>query len=142
MHESPILSALQKGVTAAVAAYVAAQLPTVVTLPVAYVQKKFTKPADGKYLEIVWIPSNPTNQFWGDEQNYQGMLRLVLHWPNDGGDAYRPLNMLAGVCSYFTKDRLLSGVQVTEIPQMTGSPIAEGEEMLYPASLRYQSFRS
>lgn len=136
MKEAEILTALQQGVTAAVAASISP------ALPVSYIGVNFTNPEDGKWLEIVWIPNNRMNDFWGDEKNYQGLLRLVLHWPNTGGGAYPPLQLLASISSYFYKGRNLTGVQIYETPDLSGSPIADGDEMLYPASLRYQSFRA
>lgn len=135
MDDGAILSALQKGVTAAVAA------STMATLPVSYIGKSFTRPVDGKFLEIVWIPNNRVGDFWGEEKNYQGILRIILHWPNKGTDAYAALAVLKSISSYFAKGRLLSGVQIYEKPDLTGA-LSDGDEMLYPASIRYQSYRS
>ncbi len=135
MVEHEILSALQKAVTAAVLASDDADFP------VSYVGVDFTPPNDKKYLELVYIPNNAAGDFLGDEKNYQGIMRLVMHWPNDGGGAYAALRLLGSICEYFTKGRLLAGVQVVEPPNLTGA-IADGDEMLYPASLRYMSYRS
>lgn len=135
MDDGAILSALQKGVTAAVAA------STMPALPVSYIGLTFNTPANQKWLEIVWIPNNRLGDFWGDQKNYQGIFRLVLHWPKDGGGAYAPIAVLASIAGYFTKGKLLSGVQITEPPDLTGA-LAEDEEFLYPASLRYVSYRS
>lgn len=135
MDEAAIISALQKGVTAAVTA------STMPALPVSYLDVDFNVPSDQKWLELVWIPNNRLGDFWGDQKNYQGILRLVLHWPNKGMGVYPPLELLASIAGYFTKGRMLSGVQITEPPDLTGA-LADGDEMLYPASLRYSSFRS
>jgi hypothetical protein len=135
MDEAAILSALQKGVTAAVAA------SSTSSLPVSYIGVNFAVPASRKYLEVVWIPNNRMGDYWGEEKNHQGLFRIVLHWPNDGGGPYAPLNLLASIAAYFTKGRLLSGVQIYEKPDLSGSPIADGDEWLYPATIRYQSFR-
>lgn len=59
MHEADIIGVLQRATTAAVAA------STSPTLPVAYLDLPFTKPEDGKWLEIVWIPNNRNGDFWG-----------------------------------------------------------------------------
>jgi hypothetical protein len=135
MNEADIISALQQGVTAAVAA------STSPALPVKYLEVGFTEPDDGKWLEIVWIPNNRTGDFWGEEKNYQGLLRLVLHWPNNGAGVYTPLGIIGSIADYFHKGRLLSGVQIYETADFTGT-VANGDETLYPVSIRYQSYRS
>lgn len=134
-YEATIIRALQRGVTAAVAA------STSPTLSVKYLDVAHTKPDSGKWLEVVHIPNNRMGDFWGGEQNYQGMLRLVLHWPNDGTGIYVPVTLLASITGYFFKGRVLSGVQVSDIPDYMGAE-REGDETLYPASVRYRSYRT
>jgi hypothetical protein len=135
MHEADIIGVLKRATTAAVLA------STVPALPVAYLDLPFNKPNDGKWLEIVWIPNNRTGDFWGDEKNYQGIYRLILHWPKKGDGVYVPLAALGSIADYFSKERVLSGVQIYETPDFTGSVPADGE-LLYPVSMRYQSYRS
>lgn len=134
MDEEAILRALQGGVTAAVAA------STTPDLPVSYVNVRFDKPLDGKWLELVWLPNNIQGDLWGDEKNYRGILRLILHWPNDGDGVYRPLVLLGSIADYFPNGRLLSGVQIVGRVDLTGV-IMDDHEMLLPVSLRYQSYR-
>lgn len=133
-YEPNILGSLQAAVTAAVAQ------SDDDTLPVKYLRKAFTIPNDQKWIEVVWLPNNDRNSFLGDEQNHRGILRLVLHWPNDGSDVYQPTNLLASVTRYFTNGRVLSGVQIVGKPQPTGM-IEEGEETLFPVSIFYQSYQ-
>lgn len=133
-YEDEILSALQKGVTAAVAQ---SDNPA---LPVQYVMVPFATPNDQKWLEIVWIPNNRTGDFLGDEQNHRGIFRLILHWPNQGTGAYEPLRLLGSITRYYAKGRLLSGVQIYATPQVTGL-IEQGDEILFPVSIYYQSYR-
>lgn len=135
MGDKDIIDALQKGVTAAVAA------SNNTALPVKYLEVNFDKPDDGKWLEIVWIPNNDQGATWGDKVNYRGLLRLILHWPNNSGGIYAPLTLLGSVADYFHKGRLLSGVQIYEKADFTGA-LPEGNETLYPVSIRYQSYRS
>lgn len=111
------------------------------TLPVKYVGTILKVPDDQKYLELVWIPSNNTGDFWGNEKNYRGIFRMVLHWPNDGTGAYAPMQVIESIGSYFTKDLRLSNVQIYETPDFRG-PLDLGHETLYPVNLRYQSYRS
>jgi hypothetical protein len=133
--ESDILRALQQGVTAAVAA------SSTPTLPVAYIDKVFNTPEDGKWLEIVQIPNNRNGDFWNQEKNHQGLLRLILHWPKDGSGPYAPRDVIGSIGDYFHNGRLLQGVQIYEKADFTGS-IPLDAENLYPVSIRYQSYRS
>lgn len=134
MKDFDILKALQQGVTAAVAA------STMPALPVSYIGVKFTKPDNGKWLELIFIPNNPEGDQWGEEaKSYRGIFRMVLHWPNDGAGVYRAGAVLASIADYFEVDRLLSGVQISG-KDITGV-IFEGDETLMPVSLRYVSYR-
>lgn len=133
MIEREILQALQGAVTAAVAA------STLPALPIAYVDITFTPPSDQKYLEIVFLPNNQMNGFWGNSKNYMGAMRLILHWRNDGSGPYTPMNTLASICAYFTKDRFLSAVKIADEPDFTGSIAGQGD-LLYPATVRYSRF--
>lgn len=135
MDESAILKTLQTGVIAAVAA------STLPSIPVMYVDTEQPKPDDQKWLEVVWIPNNRTGDFWGSEKNYQGILRLVLHWPNVQSGSYTPLALIGSITDYFKVNRFLSGVEIYEIPDFTGI-LRDGDERLYPASIMYRSFRS
>lgn len=133
-NETAILSALQKGVTAAVAQ---SDAPT---LPVRYLLKTFIVPNNQKWLELVWLPNNSRGSFLGDEQNHRGILRIILHWPNDGGDVYAPTNLLASITRYFANGLVLSGVQIVGKPQPTGV-VEDGDDTLFPVSIYYQSYR-
>lgn len=135
MDEIDIIRALQQGVTAAVAA------STSPTLPVKYLEVGFSEPNDGKWLEIVWIPNNRNGDFWGNEKNHQGLLRLVLHWPNTSAGVYAPLGVIGSIADYFHKGRMLGSVQIYEAADFNGT-IANGDETLYPVSLRYSSYKS
>lgn len=143
MDDDLIIAALQQGVTAAVAASINP------ALPVKYIDTDIVnaagvvvgKPDDGKWLELVWIPNNRNGDFLGDEKNYQGIFRLVLHWPVEQKGTYGPLQLLKSIAGYFSKGRLLSGVQIYETADFTGA-LNEPSEVLYPASIRYQSYRS
>lgn len=135
MDDVTILRTLQQAVTAAVAA------STLPALPVSYVDVNFAVPANQKWLEIVWIPNNRQGDYWGDEKNYQGMMRLVLHWPKNGGGAYSPLDLLSSIAAYFNNGRLLSAVQIYASADFQGIIMGD-DDALYPISMRYQSFRS
>lgn len=115
---------------------------SVPTLPVKYVGVAPWKiPDDQKWLEIVWIPSNNNDDFWGSEKNYRGAIRFVLHWPNTGGGAYSPLDVLDSITAYFTKGLTIAPVQIVQPPDFEGV-LDMGHEILYPVTLRYQCFRT
>jgi len=136
MIESDTLSVLQKATTAAVAA------STLATLPVKYVdQRTFKVPDDQKYLECVFIPNNSDTQYYGDEKQYQGLYRLLLHWPIDNGSAYRPMQLLESICGYFSKGRFLGPVKIAAVPNMTGI-VVNGADTIYAASIRYARFEA
>lgn len=132
--EIEIISTLQQAVTAAVAASADSDFP------VSYIDVDFNIPEDRKWLEVIHIPNNRLGDYWGNEKNYRGILRLVLHWPNNGGGIYTPLTLLGSITDYFEKNRQLTGVKISEIANFTGA-VREGDEVLYPVSIWYQSFR-
>jgi hypothetical protein len=132
--EESILRALQAGVTAAVVA------STTPTLPVSYVGVNFTVPNDQKWLEVVWLPNNIQGDLDGGAKNHRGILRLLLHWPNDGAGAYRPLAVIESIGGYFTNGLLLSNVQIYSKSDLTGV-LQDGDDVIYPLSIRYQSYR-
>lgn len=134
MSEVQIIQALQQGVTAAVAASSAP------SLSVAYIDRTFTVPDDGKWLEVLHIPNNRNTDFWGQQKNHRGLLRLVLHWPKGDFGPYAPLTVLESIGSYFTKGLELDGVQIYSLPDYLGT-IKDDDEVLYPASIMYTSYR-
>lgn len=139
MYDYDILDALQKATIAAVSAVAD---PKIKALPIKFVSapSAFVVPNDQKYLEIVWIPNNRTNDYWGDEKNYQGLFRLILHWPNNGAGPKAPMQALASICASFSKETPLQNVRISANPD-SGGVIENGSETLYPAAMRYQCFR-
>lgn len=134
MKDGEILKVLQRAVMASITAS-----PLVTSeFPIKFVGRAFNIPNDQKWLELVFLPNNRSD-FLGDEKNYQGAFRLILHWPNDDEGAYGPLTLLASISAYFTKGLFLQNVQICETPDLTGV-LEQGTETLYPATIRYQSF--
>ena len=132
--DAEIIDALQVAAEAAVAA---SSLPD---LPIAYIDVNFDPPNDGKFLELVHIPNNRENETWGEEKTYQGMFRLILHWPKDGGGTAAPMTALASISAYFSKSRELGALRITNPPNFTGK-LDMPSETLYPSSLRYARFQ-
>lgn len=144
LDDGAIVKILQ---TAALRAVVASNMPL---MPVKLLGRTFdavSSAPDGRYLEVVIIPNNRKGDFWGSEQNYQGLLRLILHWQNDDQGVYKPLEFVKSVCSYFSKETLLFSeggsstvIQIYENPTLTGL-LEEGDKLLYPVSISYRSHR-
>lgn len=130
MSDIAILEILQNATKDAV------KQSTVKTLPIKFAGITFVVPDDQKYLEVVMITNNQNN-YWGNEKDYRGMFRMILHWPNDGAGAYVPGRALESITRYFVKGRLLQNVQIYDTPNL-GSIIEAGSENLFPASMRYQ----
>lgn len=141
LDDDIVIKVLQTSVLDAVAASAKPNLP------VKMLGRTFDATAAEQYLEVVVIPNNRTGDFWGKAQNYQGLLRLILHWQNDDSGVYEPIRIVKSIASYFDKDKLLystSGdlhpLQIYENPSLTGL-LEEKDKMLYPVSIRYRSFR-
>lgn len=135
MYDPTIMRLLQKAAIAAVAA------STMPNLPIAGISVDFNVPDDQKYLELIMIPNNRTDDFWGGEKNYQGMFRLILHWPKDNEGPYIPGAALASICSHFGNGDQLGALVISAAPNFMGA-LVEAAEILYPASLRYTCYRS
>ena len=132
--EKSILQALQQKVIEAVAASI------VPTLPIKFVDVAFTIPNDQKWLELIFIPNNASDRMWGDEEVYRGILRLVLHWPNNGAGAYKPLSLISSILSSFSKDEKIGGLlQLLNKPKLM-TTVQSGSENWYPATIEYTVF--
>lgn len=141
MSEKAVLQALQKRVIAAIAA------SSTPTLPVKYVNRNFTPPNSGGWLEVIYIPNNVLNEFWGEGRTYQGVLRLLLHWKMDDTGAYNALDIIEHLSDYFSKGTKMQDtdetvtVIVSDVPNLLGA-IEEPPEMLLPLSIRYRCFKA
>lgn len=141
MTQRYILEALQKGVIAAVAA------SSTPTLPVKYVGRNFTPPESGGWLEVVFIPNDITDEFWGTSKTYRGLFRLIFHWVINDSGAYSVMDLANSVSGYFAKGLTLNDtgnnvtVRITDNPNHMGV-IEEAPEILVPVSVRYQFFKA
>lgn len=133
MIEQEILQQLQQSVIAAVKA------SNVPAMPVKLVDVTFTPPDNQQFIEIIHIPNNPADRFWGDEKSYQGIFRIVLHWQIDASGAYPPMRVLESIASYYSKNMWLGIVKITSNPDLTGV-IETAPDLLFPCTLRYAAF--
>lgn len=132
MNQGEILQAIQNGVKIAVSQ------SDMSSLPIKFVDV-ILNPQPEKYLEVVFIPNNPGSGTWGDDRTYMGFFRLILHWPKSSQGAYEPLTLIDRIGSYFTKDRRPGGLQISDVPDCTGS-IDGGADLLYAVTIRYTHF--
>lgn len=139
--EKYILEALQKAVISAVAA------STSPTLPVKMVGRNFTPPTTGGWLEVIAMPNNIPDEFWGDGKTYRGVLRLLFMFPMKDQGAYPSLVIAESIASYFSKGSKFAdpsnnvGVLITDNPDFKGV-IEEAPNMMLPISVRYQFFKA
>ena len=91
MIESKILNLLQKKVTEVVSN----------TYPVKYINTNIGNV--DKFWEIVYIPNNIEDEFWSSGKTYRGILRLILHWPQDNKGVYKPMEEVERVANGFEK---------------------------------------
>lgn len=140
MLDEIILEALQTQVAVAVAGSI---MPT---LPVKYMMTVFdpsTQSIDGKWLEVIFIPNNITDEFWGEEKTYRGIFKLLLHWPMNGGGAKAPLQVINSVSKGFKKGTQIENqglrVRLTDHPNLTNA-LEQPPESLFPVSIKYLLF--
>lgn len=138
MIERYILELLQKAVTANVAGTDAP--------PVKMLGRNFKVPASGKWWEVIYIPNNRPNEFWSEGKTYQGILRLILHWPQNDEGIYKAMDEVKRVADRFEKGTIYNnatqGVRVvlTDNADIT-SIIEQPPENLIPLTIRYNCFK-
>lgn len=135
MTERYVLQALQSAVVTAVGA----------SPPVKYVNRNMNPPSDGKWWEVVYLPNNIEGEFWGNEKTFRGVIRLVLHWPQDDKGAYAMFDEAQRVADKFVKGSLLQDpdkkvtVKITETVNV-GGIIEQPPENILALTVRYQYF--
>lgn len=133
MIESKIINLLQKKVIEVVGN----------SLPVKYLNTNM--PVKDKFWEVVYIPNNIENEFWDDSKTYRGVLRLILHWPQDNKGIYEPMEEVERVANGFPKGLEMQDLDVKvtiyENPNMSSSPIEDDGKLLIPLTIRYICFK-
>ena len=135
-YEVYILKALQKAVTVAVGQQ----------MPVKYMNTNINPPSDGKWWEVVYIPNNVTNEFWSEGKTYQGVLRLILHWPQDNKGAYDAMTEVSRVANSFQKGNVFTDpsnlvqVRIQDHANANGV-IEEPPSLILPLTIRYSCSR-
>lgn len=133
MKEADILRALQNAAKQAVAGSLRP------LIPIKFLQGTWQQPEDGVYWELVRIDNNVDNATWGDERQFRGLFRLLLHWTAAQTGAYIPLEIAQSVADHFTKGRFFDRVKVTDVPNVSG-PIENPPDVMYAIGVRYETF--
>lgn len=113
-------------------------------LPVKALGRTFEIPQDQKYIEIIHIPNDGDDRYIANEKMFQGIFRLVLHWPNNDEGTYPPTDIIDLLEPYFSKNNLLffgsNRLEFYQRPKFLGA-IEAGQEMIYPLSVAYRCFK-
>ena len=134
MNTKDILQAIQQKIITVVAA---SSMPT---MPIKFVDVPWNPPGDGRYLEVIFLPNNPSDQTWGDEEYHRGLFRILLHWQNKGSGSYTPLDYISNIGKGFPKGERIGSV-VKVLNKAKVNPPVEGEiETLYPVTIEYDTF--
>ncbi|HRQ13084.1 MAG TPA: phage tail terminator-like protein [Promineifilum sp.] len=137
MIEGDIVKALQTAVGAAV------QASIIPAMPIKAIGRTLPNPQPDRYVEIVHVPNNRQNEYWGSERTYQGSLRVIVHWPVNDEGVMPGSRFLDSIAAYFTKGRtLVSGsakVVIYDVPDATGC-LEAGGGLLFPLVIPYRCF--
>jgi hypothetical protein len=103
-------------------------------LPIAYPDRPYSPPADGKYVEVALFFNRPAFEAIDAGKLDQGLLQITVVWPRNAG-VIKPLEAVAEVMTHFPKALGLSnGVKVSAEPY-AASPIIEDSEVRCPVTI-------
>lgn len=134
-YERYVLEALQKAVIAANA-----------SVSVKYVGRTMATPSNGKWLEVVYIPNNLGREFWSEGKTYQGIMRLILHWPMNDEGPYSALDVLKAVADKFPLGSNFNDTGNNVIVRIVDHPnvsnvLEEPPNLLIPLTIKYACFK-
>lgn len=113
-------------------------------LPIAWPNLSFTKPADGKYLRVSFIPNTADRIFIGstDPHRFLGMLQVDVMWPLGQGQT-EPLERAGAVAEHFPADLRLTSdgvaVRVRKHPDV-GPLLVEDAGVMVPVTIEYEAW--
>lgn len=113
------------------------------SFPIQAPGRVFTKPNDGKYIELILIEDDNSNETWGNEELFSGDIRLILHWPLDDTGIYSPATEIVTLKGFFPKGRRIvygdANLLISDVPRTINA--VEGDtDMLYSLVVPYQFF--
>tara|TARA_R110002051_G_scaffold230715_1_gene292715 strand:+ start:3035 stop:3433 length:399 start_codon:yes stop_codon:yes gene_type:complete len=105
-------------------------------LPIAYPDRPFNPPADGKYLEASVFFNRPAWEGLTTGRMDQGLLQVTVVWPKGQGIP-GPMRHAADVMAHFPKAlTLTNGVKVSAQPY-AASPILDGADTRIPITISW-----
>lgn len=112
-------------------------------IPIAFTNKTFSPPADGKYLRETFIPNGVAGRLISaSSQRLQGLYQIDLMWPQAAGET-AARTLASEIADHFTGDEhLVSGdaaVRITERPSLAALMIEDSRAML-PITVRWEAW--
>lgn len=139
------MSDIEADISDAIFSTIAAVVATssIPALPIMFPLRTFPIPNDNKYIEVIQIRNNNSNEYWDIGKTYQGIVRLLLHWKNDDAGIIVPQRFLAEIALQIPKGSVLrSGAAVVMIYDNpdAGSFVTNGQDCFFPLTLLYRDF--
>lgn len=111
---------------------------------IAWPERNFTAPADGKYLEGVFIPNGNERQHINSDgaHRFIGLLQVSVHWPSGVG-AVAPTRVACAVADHFPADLILVeedvAVRITKRPDVAES-MTQPTGPMVPVTIDYEVY--
>jgi hypothetical protein len=111
-------------------------------LPTAWPGANFTPPADGKYLQALFLPNRPPTPTipFDEVQARQGLFQVSVFWPV-GEFLAAPLAMADRVRAHFARGTVITrdgiAVRIIEEP-WASSPITEAHRLQIPVTVPWR----
>lgn len=113
----------------------------VLRYPIKAPGRTFVPPTNQKYIELVMIPENGADT-WGNEKQFAGIIRIILHWKNDDAGIIPPSLVCEAIIAALPKDTTFTygaaRLVISTVPVQM-QPLEDGHESLYPVTFRYVS---
>lgn len=121
-----------------------ATIPLVPALPIAWPNISFSKPADRKFLRVVFVPNTTDRMQINSDgpHRYQGLLQISVHWPAGQGES-APRTIASTIASHFPTDlRMVNGdvsVRITKRPHVADL-ITEDDGVQVPVLVEWECY--
>jgi hypothetical protein len=112
-------------------------------LPISFPEPSttFNPPADGKYLDVAFLPNRPAWEGLTDGVLDQGLLQVTVVWPRNLG-IIAPSETAAAVMAHFAKGTTLynggARIRVSAAPWIT-SPLSEDADVRIPVLIPWSA---
>lgn len=105
-------------------------------LPIAYPDRPYTPPADGKYLEVSLFYNRPAWEGLSSGRMDQGLLQITVVWPKNSGIP-GPMRHASDVIDHFPKGlALANGVRISAQPY-AASPLIDDSDVRVPVTVAW-----